>query len=34
VAKNAIVSARSSTTMPTWSIRWIAMCSMVGTRLS
>jgi hypothetical protein len=32
--KNATASARSLTTMPTWSIRWIVMCSMVGTRLS
>jgi hypothetical protein len=27
--KNSIAAARSSTTMPTCSIRWIAMCSMV-----
>jgi hypothetical protein len=25
--KNSVAAARSSATMPTWSIRWIVMCS-------
>ena len=32
--KNSVAAARSSTTMPTCSIRWIVMCSMVRTRAS
>jgi hypothetical protein len=31
--KNSVAAARSSTTMPTWSIRWIVMCSMVMNRI-
>jgi hypothetical protein len=30
--KNAVAAARSSTTMPTWSMRWIVMRSTVATR--
>src|SRR3954447_15335160 len=30
--KNSVAAARSSTTMPTWSIRWIVISSMVRSR--
>src|SRR5439155_1089285 len=30
--KNAVAAARSSTTMPTWSMRWIVMRSTVAER--